>query len=125
MRLAHVFHSKDGYGLEVESVPLWAWLVQESFDPLCRATRHKLCSPPEWTYKIGFGADTEGDPDWYRWSLGSGIWRVGQSWASFSFKYAKPELKLPLTDEQMKTAGWDKLFDWDHDEDDPAVMSGQ
>lgn len=109
VRLATLSHGRDGFQLHVDRVPLWAWAVgyvgeRVVLDTLCPATRHSICGPPEWAFRLGIGTDPYPDPDLrheHRWSLGGGLSWLGQHYGyRVADKHTKAELVIPLNEDQ-------------------------
>lgn len=108
MRLAVLSHGRDGFQLNVDHVPFWAWTLSEAtewtFHGVCAATGHRICGPPEWTFHVGVGTDPFPDPELrqpHRWSVGQALcWWSQHSGYAFAWKRTKTELKIPLTNEQ-------------------------
>lgn len=135
MRLAVLSHGRDGFQLNVDRVPFWAWAVGEVAETitmgwLCPRTGHAVCSPPDWMFRIGFGRDRfpSSDSDgqvWHRWSLGSGaFWLSQHAGVEVAWKRTTTELKIPLTNQQAAriNATWvADILESLEDDDDPDV----
>lgn len=113
MKTASVYHHKDGPGLQVEEVPLWALMIQSVLNflfPVLTLGHRLCCCGPEWFWRVGWGKAKPGDPDydpdmpdWLRHSLGHAMYKWG-GWldAGWLWHRTRPVISLPLTAEQLE-----------------------
>lgn len=123
LRLATVSHSKDGYSLHVEDVPVWAWaldsLIGGTSRALCKLTRGWgcplcLCNQiPDRVFQIGWGWDAE--YEMRRHSLGSLLFALGQHDGNFSYRRRREVYVRPLTFDEVCEHFPDKRTEWDDD----------
>ena len=102
MRLASVWHGKDGYTLRVHDVKFRYWLEEEVTNFFCRASHGYvcplcICNKPlfQWVWKIGWKRDQDGVLDY---SLGRLLFILGQR---SQWKDAKELYEHPLTFEEV------------------------
>src|SRR2546430_2160557 len=83
IRIASVWHGKDGYILKIHDIPAWAYALDEVNDSIinavCKATGGWgcplcVCSLAGWTFKIGWG----NEDGLRRHSLGGLLFWLGQ-----------------------------------------------
>jgi len=107
LRIASVWHGKDGYVLRVEDVPAWAYLADAVSNALigavCTWSRGYacplcLCAKWEWTFKVGWGRNEDG---LRRRSLGALLFHLGQRGGRFCFKHATLRYERPLSFEEV------------------------
>jgi len=96
VRLAVITHGRDGYRLEVRSVPEWVVLLDHISEATCALTRHRLCHPDEWMFKLGWGKDEE-NPELLRHSLGGFLFDVGQWSMNMGWRRTVREYQQPLS----------------------------
>jgi hypothetical protein len=121
LRLASVSHSRDGYRLHVDDVPVWAWAIDSVNIGIIQATCSLssgwacplcLCSKVSWAWKIGWGRDEDG---LRRHSLGGFLFGLGQRGGRFCLKRSREVYVRPLTFDEMCERFPDKRVEWDDD----------
>lgn len=98
MRIVRIIHGQDGYELSVESVPGWALALDWAADHACAATRHTLCNPPQWMWRVG---PPPTDRDAYRWSLAGMLWDLGQWPGQLAHRLTTVEYLRPLSADEV------------------------
>jgi hypothetical protein len=121
IRIARVLHGKDGYILQVEDVPAWAYAIDTVNEavigaacgwshgwacPLC------LCAKWDWTFKAGWGRDEDG---LRRHSLGGLLFHLGQRGGRFCLKRTRMRYERPLTFEEACEHFPESRIEWDDD----------
>ena len=124
LRVASVWHGKDGYTLRIEDVPAWAYAIDAVNNaviggvcavskgwacPLC------LCSKAGWTFKVGWGRDEDG---LRRHSLGGLLFALGQRGGRFCLRRSREVYVRALTFDEVCEYFPDKRVEWDDDGED-------
>lgn len=122
MRMASIWHSRDGYALAVERTPWWAYTLENAwFQLVCPASGHFLCSPPEWTWHVGFGRDRHPNEDArfdHRWSLGKAMYDFTSAVGAFGSRHTAVVVKIPLSREYVHRNFPESVVDWDSEDPD-------
>lgn len=117
IRLASVWHGRDGYTLKIHDVKARAWLEEQVTDAVCKLSRGWacplcLCCRCDWAFRVGWGG--RDDDGTLRRSLGHFLWRLGQrGWLDG----AREAFSCPLTFEQV----CESFPDCRQDDDDDGV----
>ena len=116
IRTASVWRGKDGYELHVEDVPAWAYAVDAANNAIigavCGITKGWacplcLCSRLDWTFRIGWGHDKPGDPDYdpdsdlLKHSLGGLLFALGQRGGRFCLNRTRELYVRPLSFDEV------------------------
>lgn len=124
IRIATVWHGKDGYTLEVSDVPAWAYVLDSVnngiVNSVCKTTGGWgcplcLCSLAGWTFKAGWGRDEDG---LRRHSLGGLLFWLGQRGGNICLKREREVYSRPLTFDEVCEHFPDKRVEWDDDGED-------
>lgn len=122
MRVADVWHGKDGYILKVHDVPAWAYAADAVINavtgavcglsrgwacPLC------LCNKAEWTFRAGWGWDAEWEMR--KHSLGGFLFGLGQRGGNFCHRRGREVYERLLTFDEVCEHFPDKRTEWDDD----------
>ncbi len=116
MRIASVWHGKDGYVLHVHDVKFLPWLEEEIINHLCSVSRGwlcplDLCNKPlmQWSFRVGWNREEDG---FLRHSLGGWLYHLGQrDW----LRGAREVYSHPLTFEEVVESFPDSRTDDDDD----------
>jgi hypothetical protein len=100
--------------LVVRDVPgrvlLTQWLLDGLVAVLCVVTRHKLCSPPEWMWKLGWGTDDDmpGEPPLRAHSLGRLLYGLFQLAGTYGWRREDEVYRQPVS--LAVLSEWPKLW---------------
>lgn len=100
VRTAAVCYRRDEVWVEVTDVPLWALVAERLADVTCEALGSRLCSPPEWCYKIRWGPEDEFGV--VEKSLGYLWWTFGQKLHCLSVNREKKVARIPVTNDWVR-----------------------
>lgn len=106
-----VYHSRDGYFVELVEVPWWAlgttWLA-EKLD-----VGHILCGAgtPGWMWSVPLGKPKyeqvfDGEEPWLSNSVGSGLYDLFNRLISTDDRYGRSLYRMPVSDEAAAGLGW-------------------
>lgn len=103
VRTAALCYRYDDVWVQVTDVPLWAVLAERLTDVACQALGSRLCSPPEWSFRLRWGPEDEfGIADK---SAGHKWWTLGQKLHGLSCKHEKEVARIPVTHDWVR-ANW-------------------
>jgi hypothetical protein len=124
IRLASVWHGKDGYTLHIEDVPAWAYAIDSVNNSIiaaiCRISKGWtcplcLCNQAGWTFRLGWGKDEDG---LRRHSLGGLLFRIGQRGGRFCLKRRREIYVRQLTFDEVCEHFADNRVEWDDNGED-------
>lgn len=111
-----VVRSQDGYSVHLLEVPRWARMVSVSYDRLCALTRHSLCNPPEFLFKIPVGRPRRDEDGYLEKSVGGALYGLTNKVLCIDWSRQVVRLEFPVSDEVGKDL-WGSDT-WDDEEDD-------